>query len=281
MTATLHFPMSEYDRRIQKTRAEMARRGFDLLVVSDPSNMAWLTGYDGWSFYVHQAVLLGLEGEPVWWGRKMDGNGALRTCFMAPDNIAGYPDIYVQNPERHPMEHLAALIAERRLTQGRVGVELDNYWYTAAAHAALGKGLGAARLGDATGLVNWQRLVKSDQEVAFIRRAARIVERMHALIFAMVEPGLPKNRLVAEIYKVAVEGAEGAFRRLPGDRADAAVRHGRDRPPSHLGRPAVQGGRGNVLRDRRLLPALSLPAVAHGLSRCDAAEILPMPSGRC
>ena len=108
MTATLYFPMSEYDRRIQKTRAEMARRGFDLLVVSDPSNMAWLTGYDGWSFYVHQAVLLGLEGEPVWWGRKMDGNGALRTCFMAPDNIAGYPDIYVQNPERHPMEHLAA-----------------------------------------------------------------------------------------------------------------------------------------------------------------------------
>ena len=215
MTATLYFPMSEYDRRIQKTRAEMARRGFDLLVVSDPSNMAWLTGYDGWSFYVHQAVLLGLEGEPVWWGRKMDGNGALRTCFMAPDNIAGYPDIYVQNPERHPMEHLAGLIVERRLTQGRVGVELDNYWYTAAAHAALGKGLGAARLGDATGLVNWQRLVKSDQEVAFIRRAARIVERMHALIFAMVEPGLPKNRLVAEIYKVAVEGAGEHFGDYP------------------------------------------------------------------
>ena len=27
----------------------------------------------------------------------MDGNGALRTCFMAPDNIVGYPDIFVQN----------------------------------------------------------------------------------------------------------------------------------------------------------------------------------------
>jgi ectoine hydrolase len=211
LTATLHFPMSEYDRRIQKTRAEMARRGLDLLVISDPSNMAWLTGYDGWSFYVHQAVLLGLEGEPVWWGRNMDGNGALRTCFMAPDNIVGYPDIFVQNPERHPMEHLAGLIGERGLAQRRVGVEMDNYWYTAAAHAALGKGLHGAKVSDATGLVNWQRLVKSDSEVAFIRRAARIVERMHALIFEMVEPGLPKNRLVAEIYKVAVEGAEGHF----------------------------------------------------------------------
>ena len=154
MTATLHFPMSEYDRRIQKTRAEMARRGFDLLVISDPSNMAWLTGYDGWSFYVHQAVLLGLEGEPVWWGRKMDGNGALRTCFMAADNIVGYPDIYVQNPERHPMEHLAGLIAERRLTQGRVGVEMDNYWFSAAAFASLQKHLPNVRFVDATALVN-------------------------------------------------------------------------------------------------------------------------------
>src|SRR4026207_230396 len=79
LTATLHFPMSEYDRRIQKTRAEMTRRGFDLLVISDPSNMAWLTGYDGWSFYVHQAVLLGLDGGPGWGGRELDGKGGLRT----------------------------------------------------------------------------------------------------------------------------------------------------------------------------------------------------------
>jgi ectoine hydrolase len=49
----------------------------ELRIVSDPSNMGWLTGYDGWSFYVHQAVLVGLEGEPVWWGRGMDANGAL------------------------------------------------------------------------------------------------------------------------------------------------------------------------------------------------------------
>jgi ectoine hydrolase len=82
--ATLHFPRAEeYDARIAKTRAAMAERGLDLIIVSDPSNMGWLTGYDGWSFYVHQAVLLGLEGEPVWWGRGMDANGAYRTAFMA------------------------------------------------------------------------------------------------------------------------------------------------------------------------------------------------------
>ena len=85
----LNFTREEYDTRLAKTRAAMERAGIDTLIVTDPSNMHWLTGYDGWSFYTHQAVLLGLEGEPVWWGRGMDAQGARRTVFMQPDNIIG------------------------------------------------------------------------------------------------------------------------------------------------------------------------------------------------
>ena len=207
--ATLHFPRAEYDRRIAKTRAAMAERGIDLIIVSDPSNMSWLTGYDGWSFYVHQAVLLGLEGEPVWWGRGMDAQGAKRTVFMRHDNIVGYEDSYVQNPERHPMDQLSQVIAARGWSAARIGVEMDNYWFSAAANASLRRHLTDASFFDTTGLVNWQRTVKSDHEVDFIRRAAAIVDAMHARVFELVEPGLPKNVLVAEIQKQAVLGAGG------------------------------------------------------------------------
>ncbi len=132
--AALHFPLSEYQRRIARTRAAMAARGLDLIIVSDPSNMAWLTGYDGWSFYVHQAVLLGLEGEPIWWGRGMDAHGAKRTVFMGHDNILGYDDTYVQNPAKHPMDDLSLTIAARGFAKARIGVEMDNYWFSAAAN---------------------------------------------------------------------------------------------------------------------------------------------------
>lgn len=206
---TLHFPLSEYERRIAKTRSVMVARGLDLAIVSDPSNMAWLTGYDGWSFYVHQAVLLGLEGEPVWWGRGMDGNGAKRTVFMGHDNIVGYPDHFVQSTERHPMDHLAREIASRGWAGARIGVEMDNYWYSAAANETLRRHLKDASFQDATGLVNWQRAVKSDHEIDFIRRAAKIVDAMHARIVELVEPGLPKNVLVAEVQKQAILGADG------------------------------------------------------------------------
>jgi ectoine hydrolase len=80
--AKLNFSRAEFERRLIKTRQEMQQRGLDLLIVSDPSNMNWLTGYDGWSFYVHQCVILPLEGAPIWYGRGQDAKGALRTCFM-------------------------------------------------------------------------------------------------------------------------------------------------------------------------------------------------------
>ena len=115
----------------------MVARDVELIIVTDPSNMAWLTGYDGWSFYTHQAVLLGLEGEPVWWGRGMDALGAKRTVFMSHENIVGYDDTYVQNPDKHPMETLAVLIGARGWSSARTGVERDNYYFSAAAYQTL------------------------------------------------------------------------------------------------------------------------------------------------
>jgi ectoine hydrolase len=200
----LYFSFAEYAHRISKTRTEMQERGLDLIIVSDPSNMAWLTGYDGWSFYVHQCVLLGLDGDPVWFGRGQDVNGALRTCFMQFGDILGYPDNYVQSTERHPMDFLATQIEDRGWSKARIGVEMDNYWFTAAAYASLQNHLPNALFADATGLVNWQRAVKSPQELAYMRTAGKFVERMHQRVIDKIEPGMRKCDLVADIYDASL-----------------------------------------------------------------------------
>ena len=44
----LNFTRAEFADRLHKTRVAMERAGIDLLIVTDPSNMYWLTGYDGW-----------------------------------------------------------------------------------------------------------------------------------------------------------------------------------------------------------------------------------------
>ena len=200
------FPPAEYARRVGAVRAEMAARDLDALVVTDPSNMAWLTGYDGWSFYVHQAVILPAAGRAVWWGRAQDARGAARTVDTATTDVTGYPDHYVQSTERHPMDHLAALLSEMGLSTGRIGVEMENYYYSAKAHAVLAGHLGAARLIDVTALVNRARGVKSEAELDFMRKAARIAEAVTLKAIDLAEPGRRKNDLAAEITAAGIRG---------------------------------------------------------------------------
>jgi ectoine hydrolase len=203
---TTPFSAAEYQRRLAKTRDAMTEAGLDVLFVTDPSNQAWLTGYDGWSFYVHQGVIVPAEGDPVWWGRYMDMMGARRTCWMHHGNLLGYGDHYVQSTVVHPMQDLALQLEARGFATGRIGVEMENYYYSAKAHAVLSAELPEAELVDATALVNWQRLVKSDEELAFIRKAARISEKVMRTALDRAAPGVRKNELVADIMQAGILG---------------------------------------------------------------------------
>lgn len=200
------FTQDEFDSRIKKTRSAMAAEGIEVLFVTNPSNQFWLTGYDGWSFYVHQGVILPMEGAPYWWGRLMDGNGARRTVWMGDDHILPYADRFVQSDECHPMEDLAQHLRDMGLGSARIGVEMDTYFYTARAQSALAQSLPEAAFVDATTLVNWQRLIKSPAEIGFMRRAARISELVISRAVELAEPGLRKHDLVGELYKTAVQG---------------------------------------------------------------------------
>ncbi len=194
----------------------MEAAGVEVLFVSDPSNMCWLTGFNAWSFYTFQGVIVTLDADPIYWGRAMDNAAAHRTTWLSADDIVPYSDAYVQTPERHPMETLGRLLADRGWANRRIGVELDNYYYSAKAHqelratlAELGSGVTggtAAEPIDATGLVNWQRTVKSESEIAYMRIAGSIMESTYRHIDNVLVPGMRKNDLVAEIFHASITG---------------------------------------------------------------------------
>ncbi|WP_104020382.1 M24 family metallopeptidase [Roseovarius nitratireducens] len=211
----LPFSPQEYQRRLEKTRSAMAARDLDAIFVTDPSNQHWLTGYDGWSFYVHQGVIVLPDADPIWWGRNQDANGGVRTVWMTDDRVIGYPDNYVQSTERHPMQDLAERLTGMGLADKRIGVEMDNYYFSAKAMQVLREELPEATFLDVTALVNWQRGVKSEEELAFMRKAAAISEKITDGLIERVEPGIPKNEIVAEIFRDAIRGVEGAWGDYP------------------------------------------------------------------
>lgn len=244
MTGPIDPPFSaeEYHARLAKVRAAMAKAGLDALFVTDPSNQAWLTGYDGWSFYVHQGVVVLPDADPVWWGRRQDANGAWRTVWMSADRVRGYADNFVQSTERHPMQDLAGLLGDLGLARARIGVESDNYYFSAKAMQVLEIALPQASWQDATALVNWQRAVKSPAEIGYMRKAARISEKVVDGLLERVEPGVPKNEIVAEIYRDAIRGVDGAWGDYPA--IVPLLPSGSDAAAPHLtwdGRPFARG----------------------------------------
>jgi len=201
------FSRTEYIDRITKTKAAMADRGMDLLVVCDPANMNYLTGYDGWSFYVPQAVLvIDDQEEPVWIGRNMDRNGAMHTAFITEQNMIGYPDDYVQSPVKHPMNFVADVIKQKGWDKKTVGVETDAYYYTARSDAELKKTLGKNTLADANLLVNWVRVIKSDAEIALMRQAGKIAEKVMARALENLVPGKRECDAVAAVFQAQAAG---------------------------------------------------------------------------
>ncbi|AZV78889.1 M24 family metallopeptidase [Parasedimentitalea marina] len=202
------FSSAEYAARLRKTRAGMALQGIETLIVADPSNMAWLTGYDGWSFYVPQVVILHSSGSPLWWGRTQDKSGAAQTTWLQDSDLYDWPEEHIQHPDHHPYAALVDLLRQRGWTSG-LGVEMDNYYYSAASHRVLEQAFGRDEIADATGLVNWQRAVKSEAELAMMRKAGQLTAQMHAVLRDGFRPGVAKNQLVADVQAAGIAGLPG------------------------------------------------------------------------
>lgn len=209
MQQKMIFPPSEYDRRIRRTKEMMDRQGMELLLIIDPANMNYLTGYDGWSFYVHQGVILSLEDDfPLWFGRQQDFNGARLTTWLPDECIFGYPDEYVQSRYTHTMRYVAQLLRDKGLAEKRLGLEMDGYWFTAKMYLTLQEELPGTTLLDGTNLVNWVRAVKSESEIIYLRQAARICEKVMQTAIDAIAPGVWEKDAAAMVAAAQIAGTD-------------------------------------------------------------------------
>ena len=212
MSFTKPFQKAEFEQRVTNVKQRMESAGFDLLVCQDPANMGWLTGFDGWSFYTPQAVLVHLEeATPIWFGRAQDARSAHITTDLPEENIVGFSEPLVHHPVRHPFDELCELVTARGWHSARIGVELDAHYYTARAHQHIVKGLPNATILDNQGLVNWARLVKSEAELVYVREAGRIVTDTMNQALARLKPGVRQFEIIADVYHAQITGFDNKF----------------------------------------------------------------------
>lgn len=207
MKKEMHFERAEFVARLAAVREEMAKRGVDILLLSEPANQNYLTGYNAYSYYTPQLVIVALNrDEPIWVGRFMDRVSAAMTTYLADDNLRGYPDRYVQSTTLSPYDFMADVVREVGGEKARIGVELGGYYYSARAHADLVRALPLADFVDADLLVNWIRIVKSPAEVAIMRQAGRIADAMMQRAVDTIAAGVRECDIAAVVYHQMMAG---------------------------------------------------------------------------
>ena len=201
------FEKKEYKERLAKVKITMQSKGIDLLVSHDPANMNYLTGYDAWSFYYAQCVLVHVnEDEPICFLRAQDVGGAYIKTYLKDKNIIKYDEKYIHTWPLHPYQYLVEIIKQRKWERSNIGLEMDSHYFTALCYETIKTGLPNAKIKDAERLVNWVRVVKSNAEIKLMQSAARITESAMKTAFKSINPGVRQCDAVADIQKALFNG---------------------------------------------------------------------------
>jgi Xaa-Pro dipeptidase len=161
------FTDAELARRLRAFRAALASRGLDGAVVAAPENVFYLTGLDHWGYFAPHLLIVPLEGAPVLVTRAMEKVSVEKQVRNAA--FHGHSD------SETAADMAARILRDLGLGNKRVGLEC---WTAGLSHglALALQALVDARWEDISGILDDQRLVKSAEEQALMRRAAAITD---------------------------------------------------------------------------------------------------------
>jgi ectoine hydrolase len=203
----MNFTKVEYKARLKKVQSLMQEKGIELLISSDTANMNYLTGYDAWSFYYAQAVVVHANAEePLCWIRKQDSGGAYIKTYLKNNNILVYDEKYIHTWPLHPYDNLVDVIKERKWDKLSIGLEMDSHYFTAYCYEKLKQGLPDAKFKDSERLINWARVVKSNAEIELMKSAAIISQKGMQTAIDVINPGVRQCDAVGEIQKALFYG---------------------------------------------------------------------------
>ncbi len=205
------FAIAEYEARLARVQEVMAERHLDALMVVDPANLYYLTGYNAWSFYTPQCLVVPVAGAPHFFARSMDAQGAQWTAYLPKENIHGYPEHLVHRQDMHPMEWITEQAVDFGLITDKpgsyLGAELDAHYFTARGFFAVQARLKYTTITDSYELVNWVRSIKSPAEQDKMRSAGRIAGQVMRVAMEAIDVGRRQCDVVAEIQHAQALGS--------------------------------------------------------------------------
>lgn len=203
----LPFPGATFDARIEAVRKAIVKRGLDALLVTAPGNIYYLSAFHTPAYDNFQFMLLPASGEPTMFNNVHESEYLVGARSHVRKRAA-YPGWLSHT------DIAAELLAKEGLAKARIGIEKSSFFFTIADFEKLTAKLPQARFEDASGIVEPFRRVKSAEELAVMRQAARVVEAGMKAGVEAIREGVADCEISAEVHHGLI-GAGGDYMSYP------------------------------------------------------------------
>jgi len=198
---TLHFTEQEFKIREKKVIQSMKAKNIDALLLFRQESMYWLTGYDTFGYVFFQCLVFTLEGNKILLTRSADLRQAQNTSNIKDIRI------WVDKDDNNPAIELKSILIELNLENKNLGIEYESYGLTGKNAMMLNKSLNSfAKLHDESFLITKHRLIKSEHELKYVRKAAELADKALEKAWNISHPGANESDILSEMQGAIFSG---------------------------------------------------------------------------
>ena len=198
---TVHFSNKEFASRKKKVLTLMKDQKLDALLMFRQESMYWLTGYDTFGYVFFQTLILDNSGNIILLTRAPDLRQAQNTSNIKDIRI------WVDKDNSNPTEDLKVILGELNLKGKKIGIEYEAYGLTGRNAMKLNQSLeGYCKIEDRSELVSQLRVIKSAEEISYVRKAAELADRALNEVWKNAKAGVSEAKILAEMQRVIFEG---------------------------------------------------------------------------
>jgi Xaa-Pro dipeptidase len=192
----LAFSEATYQQRLEIVQSDLLQSGLAGVLLFNPSNMFWLTGYQTIGYFAFHAMFVGVEDKPIVIAWVVN-----RDLALAHPTIGKFVTIMDSDD---PIEVVANFLNQNISPKLPVALESNSWFLTVRNYQQLQTRV-VHRLVHWNSPIENHRMVKSREELVNIRLAARAAEAGLESAIAAVEPGKTENDIAAAMLAASIE----------------------------------------------------------------------------
>ena len=189
------FSKEEFQERWKKVRDSMKKFEIELLMVIAPTNINYLIGTPAKGYQEFEVLFFSINSDPsVMFTRRSEVE--MMTDYSLADEVYGWGG----QESEDPIDALKKLMIEKNFLNKRIGIEVPYYYLHPFEYKKITDMLGNSIVHDSTNLIGDIKLIKSEDELNYVRKASDIADKSFNAGLNKIVSGISEREVSAAIH---------------------------------------------------------------------------------